>query len=39
MQTGQVFVHGEYWNARSDQPIAKGERVKVAGSRGTEAQR
>lgn len=27
--TGQVFVHGEYWNARSDEPIARGERVTV----------
>jgi membrane-bound serine protease (ClpP class) len=27
--TGQVFVHGEYWNARSDEPVSKGDRVKV----------
>lgn len=27
--SGQVFVRGEYWTARSDEPIAKGERVKV----------
>jgi membrane-bound serine protease (ClpP class) len=26
---GQVFVHGEYWNAWSDEEIQKGERVKV----------
>lgn len=26
---GQVFVRGEYWNARSDEPIAKGEKVIV----------
>lgn len=26
---GQVFVHGEYWNAWSDEPIKLGERVKV----------
>jgi len=26
---GQVFVHGEYWNAWSNELIAKGERVKV----------
>jgi membrane-bound serine protease (ClpP class) len=26
---GQVFVHGEYWNAWSEAPIQKGERVKV----------
>ena len=27
--SGQVFVRGEYWTARSDEPIAKGERVKI----------
>ncbi len=27
--SGQVFVHGEYWNARSEQPVTKGERVRV----------
>jgi membrane-bound serine protease (ClpP class) len=26
---GQVFVHGEYWQAVSDEPIAKGEAVEV----------
>jgi len=26
---GQVFVHGEYWLAVSDEPIAKGETVEV----------
>jgi membrane-bound serine protease (ClpP class) len=26
---GQVFVHGEYWQAVSDAPIAKGETVEV----------
>ena len=26
---GQVFVHGEYWQAVSDTPIAKGESVEV----------
>jgi membrane-bound serine protease (ClpP class) len=26
---GKVAVHGEYWNARSDTHIAKGERVRV----------
>jgi membrane-bound serine protease (ClpP class) len=26
---GKVFVHGEYWDAHSDTPIKKGERVKV----------
>jgi membrane-bound serine protease (ClpP class) len=26
---GDVFLHGEYWRARSDRPIPKGARVKV----------
>jgi membrane-bound serine protease (ClpP class) len=26
---GQVFVHGEYWQAVSDAPIAQGEAVVV----------
>ncbi len=26
---GKVFVHGEYWNAFSEYPIKKGEKVKV----------
>jgi membrane-bound serine protease (ClpP class) len=26
---GMVFVHGEYWKARSEQPIALGARVRV----------
>jgi len=28
---GKVFVHGEYWNAESDDEIDVGEKVKVAG--------
>ncbi len=28
---GKVSIHGEFWNAISDQPIQKGERVKVIG--------
>jgi membrane-bound serine protease (ClpP class) len=28
-EKGQVFVHGEYWNAWSDDPIAKGEKITV----------
>lgn len=28
-QGGQVFVHGEYWQAVSQEPIAKGELVEV----------
>jgi membrane-bound serine protease (ClpP class) len=27
--SGQVFVRGEYWNARSDDPITKGDNVVV----------
>jgi len=27
---GQVFVHGEYWQARSAAPIPKGARVTVS---------
>jgi membrane-bound serine protease (ClpP class) len=26
---GQVFVHGELWNARATDPVAKGARVRV----------
>lgn len=26
---GKVFVHGEYWNARSEELVRKGERVEV----------
>ncbi|MFC1590980.1 nodulation protein NfeD [Thermodesulfobacteriota bacterium] len=28
-QDGKVFVHGEYWNARSSEQIMKGEQVRV----------
>ena len=28
-QSGRVFIHGEWWNARSDQPIAAGAIVRV----------
>jgi membrane-bound serine protease (ClpP class) len=27
---GEVFVHGEYWRARAEEPIASGARVRVA---------
>jgi membrane-bound serine protease (ClpP class) len=33
-RTGQVFVNGEYWNARSDGPVIKGDRVRVVEARG-----
>jgi membrane-bound serine protease (ClpP class) len=26
---GRVFVHGEYWQAEADTPIAKGSPIKV----------
>jgi len=26
---GKVFIHGEYWNAESDEFIPKGEKVSV----------
>jgi membrane-bound serine protease (ClpP class) len=32
--TGSVLVRGEYWNARSAEPIAKGDRVTVAAVEG-----
>jgi membrane-bound serine protease (ClpP class) len=32
--SGQVFVHGEYWNAWSEEPIARGERIMVAAVEG-----
>jgi membrane-bound serine protease (ClpP class) len=28
-ETGRVFVHGEYWNARSDEPIPSGSKVQI----------
>ena len=28
---GQIFVHGEYWNAQADGEIGVGEKVKVTG--------
>jgi membrane-bound serine protease (ClpP class) len=31
---GQVFVRGEYWNARSDEPVKKGEKVSVVAVEG-----
>jgi membrane-bound serine protease (ClpP class) len=31
---GKVFVHGEYWNARSATPIEAGGRVRVTAVRG-----
>ncbi len=31
---GRVFVRGEYWNARSDEPICRGEKVVVVAVEG-----
>jgi len=31
---GRVFIHGEYWNARSHSPVSRGSRVKVLAVRG-----
>jgi membrane-bound serine protease (ClpP class) len=28
---GKISIHGEFWNAISDQPIEKGEKVQVVG--------
>ncbi len=33
-RAGRVFVHGEWWNARSDEPIAEGQPVRVVGMDG-----
>ena len=29
---GKVFFHGELWDARSDEPIKKGEKIKIVGT-------
>lgn len=31
---GQVFVHGEIWSARSEEPLRPGQRVRVVGVEG-----
>jgi membrane-bound serine protease (ClpP class) len=33
-ETGSVFVHGEHWNATSDEPIAANTRIEVVGVEG-----
>lgn len=33
-KSGKVFVHGEYWNALSEEPIQAGEEVRVVGMEG-----
>jgi membrane-bound serine protease (ClpP class) len=32
--SGQVFIHGEYWNAVASAPLAPGSRVRVIGIEG-----
>jgi membrane-bound serine protease (ClpP class) len=32
--TGLVFVHGENWSARSNEPVQKGEKVTIVGIEG-----
>lgn len=31
---GTVHIHGEYWNAQSEKPITKGDRIRVVGIEG-----
>ncbi|AMM41633.1 serine protease [Candidatus Desulfofervidus auxilii] len=33
-EVGKIFVHGEYWNAESDQTILSGEKAEVIGVKG-----
>ncbi len=33
-EEGRVFVHGEWWNAHSEQPISKGAKVRVVAVNG-----
>ncbi|WP_028894717.1 NfeD family protein [Syntrophorhabdus aromaticivorans] len=33
-ESGKVFVHGEIWNGRSDEPIREGEKIVVTGVQG-----
>ena len=28
-EDGKVFVHGEYWNAKSSSPVNKGDKIRV----------
>lgn len=30
-ESGRVFVHGEYWNAYSEEPIVEGEKIEILG--------
>ena len=31
---GKVFIHGEYWDARAEEPVEEGETVQVEGLKG-----
>ena len=33
-KSGKIMIHGEYWNAQSDEEIKKGESVEVIESNG-----
>ncbi len=33
-EEGKVFIDGEYWNAVSEEPVKKGERIQVKGIKG-----
>ncbi len=33
-ESGKIFIHGEIWNAKSDEPVKKGDEVKIAGRNG-----
>jgi len=33
---GKIFVHGEFWNAVSESPVAKGEKVVIKSVKGLE---
>ncbi|RMF93743.1 MAG: nodulation protein NfeD [Candidatus Schekmanbacteria bacterium] len=34
LKEGKIYIHGELWNAKSDEKIAKGETVKIIGREG-----
>ncbi|MEM7007782.1 MAG: nodulation protein NfeD [Thermodesulfobacteriota bacterium] len=33
LQSGKVYIMGEYWDAQSDQPISDGDKIKVVESK------
>ena len=34
LETGKVFVHGEYWNAKSRTPVNKGDKISIVNVEG-----